>query len=78
MNYYETEDIYLAAYLTSSGICQLVSINDFNGWKKKFVLNPVPREEQITGFYTGTGQVSALELCSRMRSLKAAVKVKRV
>ena len=73
---YETEDIYLTAYLVSSGICQLIRIEDSDGWKKKFILHPPPRAEEIDCFYNGTGRVPALELCSRLRSLKAAVKVR--
>jgi len=77
-NNYETEDIYLSAYLISSGKCRLVQLANSGPQKKKFLLNPPPDNKDIDSFYTGTGKVSALELCNRLRSLKAAVKVRGV
>jgi hypothetical protein len=75
---YTTEDIYLTAYLLSANICSLVRIDDLHGQRKSFILHPSPSQDEITNFYTGSGKVSALELCSRLRSLKAAVRVRGV
>lgn len=69
---YQTNDIYLASYLISSGICRLQKIEEFDGWKKSFILSPVPTDENVSDFYNGSGKVSALRLCNQLRSLKAA------
>jgi hypothetical protein len=69
---YETNDIYLTSYLVSSGKCRLDKIEDFDGWKKTFVLSPIPSDDDISGFYAGTATVSALKLSNQLRSLKAA------
>ncbi len=77
-NYYETEDLNLAAYLIAAGICRLEGVENLNAWKKKFIIHPYPTDNQIAGFYNGVGNVSGLALCNQLRSLKAAVKVKGV
>jgi len=71
---YSTEDLHLAAYLQCIGH-KLVKLEDLPGWKKRFVLSPVPEPQMINAFYTGTAKVSALELCNCLRTLKAAVRV---
>ncbi len=72
---YETFDLNLAAYLIAAGFCHLKRIDGQSGWKKTFVVSPEPSEEEISGFYNGTGEVQALELCNQLRSLKAASKI---
>ena len=75
-SFYETHDLNLAAYLIAAGICKLDGVSHQDGWRKKFVIYPRPSEGQISSYYNGTGNVSALELCNQIRALKAAVKVK--
>jgi hypothetical protein len=72
MKNYQTNDIYLASYLIASGKYDLVKIEDFEGWKKSFVIDPIPTDDIISEFYNGSGTVSALKLCNQLRSLKAA------
>jgi hypothetical protein len=69
---YKTNDIYLTSFLISSGRYRLARIEALNGWKKAFVLVPEPTEDDISSFYGGSGMVSALRICSELRSLKAA------
>jgi hypothetical protein len=75
-DFYETQDLNLVAYLIAAGFCRLDGINNQDGWKKTFVITPEPPEKAISSYYNGTGQVSALELCNQLRSLKAAIRVK--
>jgi len=76
---FPTQDLHLASYLISAGICRLEQIDASNGaWKQTFVLIPKPDDKAIDKFYSGSGRVSALKLCDTMRSLKAAVKTREI
>jgi len=73
-NQFYTSDIFLGAYLLASDICKLTKIEqgDYPAWKKTFVFEPGPTEEQRNEFYSGVATVSALRLCNEIRNLKSA------
>jgi len=73
-NQFYTSDIFLGGYLLASDTCKLVKIEqgDYPAWKKTFVFEPEPTEEQRNDFYSGAATVSALRLCNEIRNLKSA------
>jgi len=73
-NTFKSSDIFLGAYLLASEISKLVRIEqgEYPVWKKTFVFEPVPSEEERNDFYSGTATVSALRLCNEIRNLKSA------
>jgi len=76
---FPTQDLHLASYLISAGLCKLEQIDYSNDtWKQTFILSPKPDDTKIDKFYGGSGRVSALKLCDTMRSLKAAVKTRKI
>lgn len=72
-HHYIIEDLNLACYLQCIGF-KLEKIEGLVGWKKRFVLSPIPEPDIISAFYTGA-KVSAIDFCNYLRTLKAAVRV---
>jgi len=71
---YETEKLNLAAYLIASDATALVrAYCPENGHVVVFTLSPAPSPEQISAFFNGSGQVSALSYNNALSNLKAAV-----
>ncbi len=74
-NRYNTNDIYLSAFLIASGNSKLVGIQDQASGRKVFEFEPPPSPEVILKFYSGEQKVSALRLLEALQSLKAATYV---
>jgi len=70
---YETEKLTFAAYLLASGKSELKEARPvLRSNIVLFVLSPPPSNEDITNFFNGTGQVSALKFSETMNTLKSA------
>jgi len=70
---YETEKLTFAAYLLASGKSELKEAKPVTRSNiVLFVLSPPPSNEDITNFFNGTGQVSALKFSEAMNTLKSA------
>jgi len=73
-NTFKTSDIFLGAYLLASGISTLIKVEqgDYPAWKKTFIFQPSPTEDERSDFYSGAATTSALRLCNELRNLKSA------
>lgn len=70
-NKYLTEKLTFAAYLIASGKCELVGTEPVPGSRNVvFVLSENPSDEEISGFFNGSAQVSALRYSEVISSLK--------
>ena len=68
---YKTEKLTFAAYLIASGKAELVGTESTPGSRNvTFVLSKRPSDEDISAFFTGSGQVSALRFSEVINSLK--------
>ncbi len=68
---YKTEKLTFAAYLIASGKVDLVGTEPTPSSRNvTFVLSKRPSDEDISGFFTGSGQVSALRYSEVINSLK--------
>lgn len=68
---YKTEKLTFAAYLIASGKCELVGTEPTTGSSKViFLLSKQPSDEDVSAFFTGSGQVSALRYSEVINSLK--------
>lgn len=71
---YETDELNLAAFLITTGVCSLVKIKAPDGSRRRtFVLTPVPTEEQRAAFYAGA-TCSAVAYDSNVRNLHQALR----
>jgi hypothetical protein len=69
---YKTEKLTFAAYLIASGKAQLVGTERYgSGTNVLFVLSEVPTEFELTEFFNGSAQVSALRFSEAMNTLKS-------
>jgi len=69
---YRTEKLTFAAYLIASGKAQLMGTERHSSATNVlFVLSQAPSETDLTGFFSGTGQVSALRYSEAMNTLKS-------
>jgi len=68
---YKTEKLTFAAYLIASGKCELVGTEPTPGSRNAtFLLSKQPSDEDVSAFFTGSGQVSALRYSEVINSLK--------
>jgi hypothetical protein len=69
---YKTEKLTFAAYLIASGKAQLVG-TERNGSATNvfFMLSEAPTESELTEFFNGCAQVSALRFSEAMNTLKS-------
>jgi hypothetical protein len=69
---YQTEKLTFAAYLIASGKAQLVGTERHgSATNVLFVLSQAPTESELTGFFNGSAQVSALRYSETMNTLKS-------
>ena len=69
--YYKTEKLTFASYLIASGKVELVGTEPTPGSRNvTFILSKKPTDEQISGFFNGSAQVSALRYSEVISSLK--------
>ena len=68
---YKTEKLTFAAYLIASGKCDLVGTEPTPGSHNvTFLLSKHPSDNDVSAFFTGSGQVSALRYSEVINSLK--------
>jgi len=69
---YQTEKLTFAAYLIASNRAELIGTQP-NGRSRNvcFLLSSAPTDEEITAFFNGTAQVSALRYAETIGTLKA-------
>ena len=71
---WNTVKLNLAAFLIAADIAQLVETHCSPASSSvTFRLSQEPTPEQLTSFFSGTGQVSALAFSNALTNLKAAV-----
>ena len=69
--HYKTEKLTFAAYLIASGKADLVGTEPIPGSRNvTFLLSRHPSDGEISAFFTGSGQVSALRYSEVINSLK--------
>ncbi|MEW5794851.1 MAG: hypothetical protein AB1772_00690 [Candidatus Zixiibacteriota bacterium] len=69
---YQTEKLTFAAFLIASGRAELIGIQPIGHSKNvSFLLSSTPTDEEITAFFSGTAQVSALRYAECIGTLKA-------
>jgi len=69
---YVTEKLILAAYLIASGKADLLSARSSPGNANvSFVLSTIPTRQEITDFFNGVAQVSALRYSEAITNLKS-------
>ena len=70
---YRTEKLTFAAYLVATGKAGLQGTEP-NGQSKNvlFVLSHEPSQDEITAFFSGAAQVSALRFAEAISTLKSA------
>jgi len=69
--HYKTEKLTFAAYLIASGKTELVGTEPTPGSRNvTFVLSREPSDEEISGYFNGSAQVSALRYSETISSLK--------
>lgn len=77
---YKTQKLPFASFLIVSGKAELVGVEPTPGSRNvTFILSRQPSDEEISAFFTGSGQVSALRYSESLNCLKGvAYEAKRV
>ena len=70
---YQTEKLTLAAYLIASGKASLVGTKSIpHSRNALFLLSDKPSQQEVTDFFSGESQVSALRYAEVINTLKSA------